>query len=42
MRDPLRDINPLDNMVEAIDYVLAFAESYDDSSFVSDKRSCIK
>jgi len=39
MRDPRRDKSLLGNMVESIDYALAFAEGYDYKTFVADKRT---
>lgn len=39
MRDPRRDKSLLGNMVESIDYALAFAEGYDYKTFVADKLS---
>ncbi len=39
MRDPKRDKNLLENMVEAIDYALSFAEGYSYEAFVQDKRT---
>ena len=39
MRDPRRDKSLLGNMVESIDYALAFVEGYDYKAFVADKRT---
>ena len=39
MRDPHRDKDLLGNMVEAIDYALAFAKGYDYDTFLVDKKT---
>lgn len=39
MRDPRRDKSLLGNMVESIDYALAFVEGYDYKTFMADKRT---
>lgn len=39
MRDPRRDKDLLNNMVEAIDYAMAFVEGYSYEEFVADKKT---